>query len=180
MASIGYFNQMQNTSGVVYNNIVQVINVGTTSIGGGNGTYSLGSSSGYTTAPTSTSGITLVSLDFLPKFSTSKIVINTSPIAVAENSNVADDYRLFAHASTTLLGWVTSGIANQNFSGGLGSTLGGAHLHCSANSWGTTVRTIRIGLDTSGNSSSSYFLNYAYGGSYANSPFVVTVMEMQA
>jgi hypothetical protein len=127
-------------------------------------------------APTSTSGMGILTMTFQPRYADSKLLIKSSTIGVAETSNVSDDFRLFVHADSTLLVWNSSGIlyvtsanANQNF--GLCAVQG------MVNSWGTSSRTIRLGMDTNG-TASAFRYNHREVSSWQPAPISLTITEI--
>ena len=175
MASIGIFDKMQNTSGVMYNNILQVATASSNAISTitDSTTVALGTAS-FGSAPVSTEGIQLLTLTFQPKYASSKILLFTSSLDVRETSNVSDEARLSAFAGSTLLGWRTSyfnpSIAN-NFAYGF-------HLHCMANAWGTDSRTVQLRINQGGGGS-NYQFNNRYTSGWLASEYRMTVMEIQ-
>jgi hypothetical protein len=175
MASIGIFDKMQNTSGVMYNNILQVATASSNAISTitDSTTVALGTAV-MTSAPVSTEGIQLLTLTFQPKYSTSKILLFTSSLDVRETSNVADEARLSAFAGSTLLGWRTS-----YFNPSMGNNFAfGFHLHCMANAWGTDSRTVQLRINM-GAGGSNFQFNNRYSSGWLASEYRMTVMEIQ-
>lgn len=137
---------------------------------------SLGSASGYGSAPTPTAGTTFAVLPgFTPKFSDSTLIFRTSMISISEIANVGDDYRIFAHAENTLIGWQRAASNYQAFSSGWNSAT--MFIHSVIPSWGTQMRNIRIGIDGTGSVGSYYQINGRYSSNHAQAPFYATIME---
>lgn len=180
MTSFAVVDKFQTTAGATYNNVVQVQTQSVTWAANGYNSVSLGSSSGWGSAPTSTTGAELMSFAFQPKFATSKLYLQTSSMNVSESSNVADAFRMSAFGGTTLLGWNQFAPGHWAWNGGYNNTMGGSRLSFVCDSWGTDSRTVSIRLDSSGSAGAYYYFNYSYGGtSWTMSPFHVTIMELQ-
>lgn len=90
-------NRWQWSDGTNRNHIVQSVMGSTTSFFT-TSSSSLGASGTMTSEPTSTSGVSVLTMSFTPKYSNSYILIKSSNIGVVETSNVSDDFRIFAHA----------------------------------------------------------------------------------
>ena len=91
---------------------------------------------------TESSGYQLFNTAFTPKYSTSKIIIQTSNVLVEETSNVGDWGWLGAWYDTTNVAFVYSTPYAYHFSGNLNFTI--HSLNHSFNSWGTTVKNINV------------------------------------
>lgn len=168
-------NRLQWTDGSNRNHVVQVSHTTSTSVYSDSGSsYTVGTA-GFAAAPSSTSGLALITTTFQPKLADSIIVFESSSIDALEGSNVSDDYRLFVHAGTTLMCWNYSGIKYDTFSGNQNAMQ--MHLYGFGNSWGTDSRTIRFALDYT--SSTAMAVNYRYGTtSWAINPIRLTIMEI--
>ncbi len=176
MSSELSFDKIQNTSGSTYHSIVQTKTVRTTMIGG---TYNIFTfpASNFDNLPTSSTGVQILTTTFQPRFSNSKILVQTNNIPMHEFTNQVNQFRIFAHANTTLLGWDMSGFWNGNFSGSLASNLGGQFLYAVTDSWGTDNRTIRLGVDADANSSVSLYIHWSYGDSWVEPETILTITE---
>jgi len=99
---------------------------------------------------TNSSGYQLFNTAFTPKYSTSKIIIQTSNVISFENSNVGDWGWLGAWYDSTNVAMVYGTANNSCFNSNLGvSTLS---LNHTFNSWGDTEKNInvRVGKDGAG------------------------------
>lgn len=176
MTSSVYFNSMQNTSGATYHNVIQVVYASVTVTG--SSTYTFPASS-FNSLPSSSGGVQILTTTFQPKFANSKILVETNNIPMCErDGNYTNQFRIFAHAGSTLLGWSYSGIWNGNFPSSYAYNLGGQYLHCLADSWGTDNRTIRLAVDADLGSSSPLFIHYSYTGSWVVPPITLTLTEL--
>jgi hypothetical protein len=118
-------------------------------------------------APTFDQGMTAGIQYFTPRFSTSKILVQTNNIFVCETSNVSDHAHLWLqdNEAQTVLGFVQM-YACLNDNGG--SEHGGIMcLNHAFNSWGTSRRALefRIGHDQGGNSTNFKWNPYYASGS---------------
>jgi hypothetical protein len=172
MSSELNFNKIVTTGGSTITNVIQHV-VATAQVGGSTSFPA----SNFDNLPSSTGGVQLLTTSFTPRFSNSRILIETSNIPMSESSNNTNQFRIFAHAGSTLLGWSMSGIWNGNFSGSLATNLSGQYLHVLANSWGTDTRTIRLAVDADLNSTSSVNIHYSYGGSWLRPDINLTITE---
>lgn len=180
MASVAKVDKFQTVSGTTYNNVVNVSTYSTYLSNVGFSNVSLGTSGAWNTNPTSTSGIELLSFNYQPKFSNSKLLIQSSTFNISESSNVADAFRVSCFGGTTFLGFNYFSPYNSAFNGGYGTTMGGSRVFLVADSWGTDSRTFSVRVESSGSTGSYYYINYSYGGTaWQQSPLSLTITEMQ-
>jgi hypothetical protein len=181
--SIVQFNRWKWSDGTNRNHIVQTVNVTSSTVAGlyGNTDYNLAATPGtgqqFGSNPTSTEGLQLLTTTFQPKFADSWILLQSTSIDVSESVNNSDDVRIFAHASTTLLGINMASIPYENFGGSLNSY--NMTLMIVANSWGTDSRTIRMGMSATNNTSpASYYVNQRYLAGHTVAPYSLTITEI--
>jgi len=144
---------------------IQVVAGSTTfSSGGSNSSVSLGTGCSGA-SPAYGCGTEITNVKFTPQRANSLILIQTNNVAAWETSNASDHFYLFASNSTDGNVLVKSGMYLQNVNG-LGGANGGIMcLNGSANSWGTTQKTISFRLGTTGGGSVyQYNPYYAAGG----------------
>jgi hypothetical protein len=169
-------NSWQWTDGQARNHVLQFKHAVTTAYST-TGSISLGSNSAYTAAPTSTTGIELLSTTFQPRSATSIIIVKTNPIGFTETSNVSDDTRMSCFAGTTLLGWNHSGLL-YTISSNNNQNIQMNGLHAWTTSWGTDNRTISLRFDTSGANGTYYRINFRDVSSWQAAPIHLTIMEI--
>ena len=161
MPSYVQFDTWQNTAGVTYNAVLQVVN----------GTYnSNGSTTNSANPPTYTGGLELFSTSFTPRKSTSRIIVQSSTVSMHEESNTGNIHWLGAwYGAGNLIG-VNSGMIHY---GSFTGALQGAHhsLNHSVASWGTSAQTITI---RAGSDSSQLYVNY---NTYANATNAYRVLS---
>lgn len=169
-------NNWQWTDGQPRHHVVQIKHASTTAYST-TGSVSMGTPGSFNSAPTSTTGIELLSTTFQPKFSNSIILVKTNTIGWTETSNVSDDSRIACFAGSTLLAWQMSGLiyfvssnSNQNFQ------LNG--LHGFTNSWGTDNRTISLRMENSGLVGAYYRINFRDVSTWQPAPIHLTLMEI--
>jgi hypothetical protein len=120
---------------------------------------------------TESSGYQLFNTAFTPKYSTSKIIIQTSNILVEETSNVGDWGWLGAWYDTTNVAFVYSSPYYAHFSGNLNLAI--HSLNHTFNSWGTTEKNINV---RGGFNGAGYILHQSSGATYyPTSPSTQTV-----
>lgn len=176
MSSELSFDKIQNTSGANYHSIVQTKTVRTRMLGGTYNSFTFPSAN-FDNLPSSTSGLQILTTTFQPRFSDSKILVQTNNIPMTESSNQVNQFRIFAHAGTTLLGWDMSGLWNGNFASSLATNLSGQYLYAVTDSWGTDNRTIRLGVDADANSNVSIYLHWSYTESWLEPETIFTITE---
>ena len=154
-------NGWQNTAGVTYNSVLQVVT----------GTYnSNGSTTSTANPPTYTAGLELFSTSFTPRKSTSRILVQSSTVSMHEESNTGNIHWLGAwYGAGNLIG-VNSGMIHY---GSWVGALQGAHhsLNHSVASWGNYAQTITI---RAGSDSSTLYVNY---NTYANATNAYRVLS---
>lgn len=178
--STARFNRWQWSDGSNRNHIVQSVSVSSTAISTYNGpsggaATGLGASSGFGSEPSSTSGAALVTTTFQPRYADSIILVQSTNVSVAEAANNGDDFRIFAHAGTYLIGWGYSGLTYGSFSSNLNAA--NMTLYAYNTSWGTDARTVRLGVDYTGGNNGVY-INNRYVTEFAISPVTLTIMEI--
>lgn len=133
-----------------------------------------GTTPSYDIPPVYNRGIHLTSFTFTPKYTNSRIFLETSLITAHETSNVSDDIRFFVvDGAGQLISW-TRGSPSYYFNAGWNSSV--FSLIGEFASWGTEAKTLKLKADTSGGSP-SYFFNGRYNSGYVVPPFYVTIME---
>ena len=176
-------NRWKWSDGTNRNHIVQSVTVSSTAISSVYNTsvHDLATTPGtcnqFGSNPTSTEGLQLLTTTFQPKFADSWILLQSSQIDVSEYSNNSDDVRIFAHASTTLLGSNMASIPYES----MGSSLNAYNmtLMIVANSWGTDSRTIRLGMSSTNNTSPAYwYVNQRYVSNHTVAPYSLTITEI--
>jgi len=181
--SIVKFNRWKWSDGTNRNHIVQTVNVTSTTVAGlyNNVDYNLAATPGvgqqFGSNPTSTEGLQLLTTTFQPKFADSWILLQSTQIDVSESVNNSDDVRIFAHASTTLLGSNMASIPYES----MGNSYNAYNmtLMIVANSWGTDSRTVRMALSATNNTSSaSYYVNQRYVTANTVAPYSLTITEI--
>jgi hypothetical protein len=95
-----------------------------------------------TTSPSSTTGYQLWSVSFTPISASSTILVQTSSIAIGEESNVGDMFYLGAWHNSSIIGVNGGTRLYTAFAGWLGG--GNYSLNHTVQSWGTTANTITI------------------------------------
>lgn len=143
----GQLNAARMTAG----SVVQVVGITTTTTLAG--TLGAGSAT-----PTSGQGSQLTSFNFTPKFSTSKLLLQSSAVVVGEYNNVQNDFYMAAYYGSTLVALQRNSAAHFHFSGSL--NLGWLSFNHIFNSWGTSTETISIRIG--GDQGSSMYANYPY------------------
>ena len=98
--------------------------------------------SGSGSTITNTSGYQIFQTGFTPKYSNSKIIIQTSNIQIEEQSNIGDWGWVGAWYDNTLVAFVYGSPHYSHFSGNLNFTIHA--LNHSFSSWGTTNKNINI------------------------------------
>ena len=127
---------------------------------------------------TNSSGYQLFNTAFTPKYSTSKIIIQTSNVLVEEQSNVGDWGWLAAWYDSTNVALVFGSPNNENFEGNKFFTY--LNLNHTFDSWGTTAKNIHIRAGTNG---AGYVFHQTYSY-YPTSPSStqtvgLTIMEVK-
>jgi hypothetical protein len=134
------------------NRIVQVVSSQTTN--------SITGTFGGSTNPTSTSGTLYHSFNFTPRFSNSKLLLQSTNLLMGEYSNVADEFCMGAFYDTTRVALVVAtapAMATSSLNFGFYS------FNNLFNSWGTTEKTINIRIGGSAGGGSMYAnTNYQY------------------
>jgi hypothetical protein len=99
---------------------------------------------------TESEGYQIFNTAFTPKYSNSKIIIQTSNVLVAEQSNLGDFGWLGAWYDTTNVAFVFGSPHYSHFSGNLNLAI--LSLNHVFNSWGTTSKNINIrgGMNSAG------------------------------
>jgi hypothetical protein len=111
--------------------------------------------------PTSTSGTLFHSFNFTPKFSNSKLFLQSTNLIMGEYANVSDEFFMAAFYDTTRAALVVPSAAYTHFAGSL--NLGFYSFNNLFNSWGTSEKTINIRVGSSGSGGSMYAnTNYYY------------------
>jgi hypothetical protein len=161
---------------------IQVVTGNATVSSGAQGTgSSMGTNEAGGSTPAYNQGLNIAQTTFTPKSATSKILIMTNSVVMWERSNVSDHFYLWAanHTDGTIL--VKSGQYLYNF-GPNGQNGGIISLNGTANSWGTTTKTIIFRIGTTGSSGAYYEWNpyYASAGFDAATVgnFTWTIMEI--
>ena len=131
--------------------VVQVVGVTTTTTLAG--TLGAGSAT-----PTSGQGTQLASFNFTPKFSTSKLLLQSSAVIVGEYNNVQNDFYMAAYYGSTLVALQRNSGAHFHFAGSLNA--GWLSFNHIFNSWGTSTQTISIRIG--GDNGTSMYANYPY------------------
>jgi len=154
MASTLRFDKWENTLGQPYNSIIQVVSSDTTS--------SLTGTIGASTNPTSTSGTLFHSFNFTPKFSNSKILLQSTNVIIGEYANAQDEFFMAAFYDTTRVAMVVPTVPYSSAASSL--NFGFYSFNNIFNSWGTTQKTIsiRVGAASSGTSAfvnTNFFYN---------------------
>lgn len=167
------------SNGAAVQTLVQLQTHSTTLISSYEGSYDNINRMGapqYNDAPVYNKGIDLTSFGFTPKYTDSRIIIETSLISVHETSNISDDFRYFVvDGGGQLITWCRASSGYFNFASGYNTAV--FSLRGEFASWGTEGKTLIFKADTSGSSSSSYSFNSRYNVSRAFPPFYLTVME---
>jgi hypothetical protein len=176
-------NRWKWSDGTNRNHIVQSVTATATTVASVyNGTaYNLavtpGTANQFGSNPTSTEGLQLLTTTFQPRFADSWILLQSSQIDVSESANQSDDVRIFAHASTTLLGMNMASIPHESMGSGLNAY--NMTLMIVANSWGTDSRTIRLGMSSTNNTSAAnYYVNQRYLSTHTVAPYTLTITEI--
>ena len=136
---------------------------------------------GNSTNPTSTSGTLFTSMNFTPKSSSSKIYLWSSPIAMYETSNVSDVFWAGAWYDTTKVALNYVPLRHSSFNGGLNATA--INVMGMVNSWGTSLKTIKIRVGCGAGSGSkqvnrdSSYSNQ-HGGNNGNNYIQFFIMEV--
>jgi hypothetical protein len=150
---------------------MQVVAGSTTfSSGASDTTVGLGTAAAGST-PAYNAGCVIVSVSFTPKSATSKILIQTTNIAMWETANVSDHFYLFASNDTagnvlTKAGSYLQAFGQSNNNGAIIS------LNGIANSWGTSTNTISFRAASTGGGTSNYQYNPYYGSGGFNADTV--------
>jgi len=153
MTSTMRFDKWENSLGQPYGSVLQVVSSQT--INSFSGTF------GGSTNPTSTSGILYHSFNFTPKFSNSKLLLQSTNLIIGEFSNVADEFFMAAFYDTTRVAMVVPSTPAMSSSGSL--NFGFYSFNNLFNSWGTTEKTINVRIGGSGSGGSMYAnTNYQY------------------
>jgi len=116
--------------------VVQVVTDSKSHSGAGISVSGSGSSIG------NASGYQIFQTGFTPKYSNSKIIIQTSNIHIEEQSNIGDWGWVGAWYDNTLVAFVYGSPSHVHFSGALNFTIHA--LNHSFSSWGTTNKNINI------------------------------------
>jgi hypothetical protein len=183
--SIAKFNRWQWSSGQNRNHLVQATNTVSSSVSGALNqgiVYQIAAAPGtnnqFTSNPTNTEGLTLLTTTFQPKYADSWILLQSTNIDASEVGNPSDDVRIFAHAGSTLLGVNRGSLSFESFRSS--SQCYNMTLMVVANSWGTDSRTIRLGISSTNNSSqtANWYINNRYDSSQAIAPYSLTIMEI--
>ena len=119
---------------------------------------------------TNSSGYQLFNTAFTPKYSTSKIIIQTSNVLVEETSNNGNWGWLGAWYDTTNVAFVYSSPKYSHFSSNLNLAI--HSLNHTFNSWGTTAKNINV---RGGFNGAGYILHQSYDSQYPTSPSTQTV-----
>jgi hypothetical protein len=150
---------------------MQVVAGSTTfSSGASDTTVGLGTAAAGST-PAYNAGCVIVSVSFTPKSATSKILIQTTNIAMWETANVSDHFYLFASNDTagnvlTKAGSYLQAFGQSNNNGAIVS------LNGITNSWGTSTNTISFRAASTGGGTSNYQYNPFYGAGGFNADTV--------
>ncbi len=135
------------------NRIVQVVSSQTTN--SPTGTF------GGSTNPTSTSGTLYHSFNFTPRFSNSKLLLQSTNLLMGEYSNVGDEFFMAAFYDTTRVAMVVPSSPAMASRDSL--NFGFYSFNNVFNSWGTTEKTISIRIGSAGAGTSMYAnTNYQY------------------
>jgi hypothetical protein len=143
---------------------IQVKHFSSTTSGAGNGT------------PSMSNGLELFSKSFTPKSSSSKIIIFTSQVSMAETSNVGDWGWILAGYDTTIIGYNTSSCRYSSFTSGLNAA--NVMLNVSCDSWGTSAKTIKIRAGMNGSSAGRVNYNGDYDAPTSQRELGLTIMEV--
>jgi hypothetical protein len=181
--SIVQFNKWKWADGTNRNHLVQMVNVTSSAIanyfgdGGTRMEATPGTGNQFSSDPTSTEGVQLLTTTFQPRFADSYILLQSTNIDVSESNNQSDDARIFAHAGSTLLGHNLASVSYESFGNSYNAY--NMTLMIVANSWGTDSRTIRLGMSSTNNTNASYwYINHRYQSNYAVAPYSLTIMEI--
>ena len=153
MTSTMRFDKWENSLGVPYNAVVQVV--------GSKSTTSLSGSIGGGPDPSSTAGTLFHSFAFTPKFANSKLLLQSSTITLGETGNNNNAYYVAAYYDTTRIGISVTGQFYGQFTNNLNSGI--VSLNYLFDSWGTISKTIniRVGSENAAGAT-SYVNNNAY------------------
>ena len=141
-------------------------------------TNTLAGTFGGSTNPTSTSGTLFHSFNFTPKFSNSKLLLQSTNLVMGEQSNIGDEFFMAAFYDTTRVAMVVSTAAYVHFSNNL--NLGYYSFNNLFDSWGTSQKTINIRVGSAGTGGSMYANsdgNHNFFGS-SNRVMSFTIMEI--
>lgn len=147
--SIVKANQWQNSSGAVYHSLLQVAT--------GSLTQTLTTSTGGDCVITA--GVQIFSFSFTPKKSTSKLILQTCPIAIAEENNNGNQHWLAAFNGSTLIASYSGTPIYTAYGNNLNVIFAGFNHQIT--NWGTSAATISIRAGSFGTS-----LMYINGQSY--------------
>jgi hypothetical protein len=169
MSSIIRANIWQNSAGVAYNNVIQFASA----------TFEGIASSTLGHPPNlQTQGILLFSISFTPRFSNSKILVQTSTIEIHEQSNVLDVPWIALWRDTNFICANSGSALFSSFAGNLNM----AHhsFNHVVDSWGTSGATLQIRAGMGVSTGQLFYVNgnttYNYPGN--QSRISCTVMEI--
>ena len=169
MASTLRFDKWEDSLGNVNNSIIQVVSSDTTN--------SLTGTIGASTNPTSTSGTLFHSFNFTPKFSNSKILIQSTNVIIGEYANAQDEFFMAAFYDTTRVAMV---VPTVPYASALNSyNFGFYSFNNVFNSWGTTEKTISIRVGAGSSGGSMYVNTNYYYNQFGSDNRVVTFTLME-
>jgi hypothetical protein len=159
--------------------IQMVTGTTTWSSGPSDNSTGLGPSAGGST-PGYNCGCVITSVNFTPKSASSKILIQTTNVAMWETSNISDHFYLWASNDTagtvlTKAGSYLQAFGQTNNNGAI------VHLNGIANSWGTSSNTIAFRAGSSGGGAAYQYNPYYNAGGFDAATvgfFSYTIMEI--
>jgi len=134
---------------------------------------------GFNNNPNSTHGTSFTTFNFTPKRSDSDLYVWSSPVAVYETSNVADQSFISAWYDTTKVALNYVPIKYSSFNSALNAAA--LCLFGKISSWGTTQKTITVRVGMNGGSAIvNYDNEYSsqHGGQNGNNYVYFNMMEV--
>ena len=150
--------------------IIQVVTDSFNKIGAGIKTPALASASEIT----NTDGTQLFNTPFTPKFANSKLLIQTSTVMVAEETNVADSGYMVAFYDTTRCIVCYGSPVYSHFGGNL--NLSFFSLNHTIKSWGTSTKNLNVRAGMWG---AGFIVNRSWSGNMPSYPQTVGLSIME-
>lgn len=137
---------------VIPGSVIQVVSSVTTN--------SLTGTLGGAFNPTSTDGTQFHSFSFTPKFSNSKILLQSSNVVMGEYANATDEYYMAAYYDTTRIAIVAPTAGHAAFASGYNVAF--HSFNHMFDSWGTSTKTIQVRVGSYASNVGSMYVNTNY------------------